>query len=216
MTNNGWLMTYSRNESCRSAKLIWINGAFGAGKTQAAHELCRRLPDSYLYDPENMGYFLRKHMPSSVARGDFQDFPAWRECNYAILKMLHEEYEGPIIVPMTIVDTRYFEELVGRLRADGIEVVHVALCASRDVLLARLKKRREGASSWAAQQIDRCVQGLQQETFLQQIDTDRMSMDEVVEEIATIAGIQLQPDRRSKLQKWKDRWSTQLKHIRWF
>ncbi|RJE90518.1 tunicamycin resistance protein [Paenibacillus sp. 1011MAR3C5] len=209
-------MTYSLSESSRSAKLIWINGAFGAGKTQASHELCRRLPGSFLYDPENMGYFLRKHMPSSVTRGDFQDYPAWRECNYAILKMLHEEYNGPIIVPMTIVDTRYFEEIVGRLRADGIEVVHVALCASRDVLLARLNKRREGANSWAAEQIDRCVQGLQQESFRHHIDTDPMSIEDVVEEIAEIAGVELQPDRRSKLQKWKDRWLTQLRHIRWF
>lgn len=196
--------------------LIWINGAFGAGKTQASHELCRRLPHSFLYDPENVGYFLRKQIPAAIARSDFQHFPAWRECNYAILKMLHEEYDGPIIIPMTVVDTRYFNEIVGRLRSESIEVVHVALCASREVLLKRLKTRRESSNSWAAQQIDRCVQGLQHESFRQQINTDHMSIDEVVEEIARIAGIQLQADPRSELRKRKDRWLTQLKHIRWF
>lgn len=213
---NGWLMTYSDREQAGSAKMIWINGAFGAGKTQASHELYRRLPGSYVFDPENMGYFLRKQMPASIARADFQEYPAWRECNYAVLKMLHREFDGPVIIPMTIVDTRYFEEIVGRLRSEGIEVIHVALCASREVLLKRLGKRREGPSSWAAQQIDRCIRGLQHESFRHQIDTDHMSIEEVVEEIALIAGVQLLPDLRSKLQKWKDRWLTQLRHMRWF
>ncbi|MGG2461054.1 hypothetical protein ACO0M4_14735 [Streptomyces sp. RGM 3693] len=32
--------------------LLWINGPFGGGKTQTAHELQRRLPGSVLCDPE--------------------------------------------------------------------------------------------------------------------------------------------------------------------
>ena len=39
-------------------KLIWINGAFGSGKTQTAYELNARISDSFVYDPENMGYFI--------------------------------------------------------------------------------------------------------------------------------------------------------------
>ena len=39
--------------------IIWLNGAFGAGKTQTAYELHRRLPGSYVYDPENAGFFMR-------------------------------------------------------------------------------------------------------------------------------------------------------------
>ena len=38
--------------------IIWINGAFGAGKTQAAYELRRRAENAYVYDPENAGYFI--------------------------------------------------------------------------------------------------------------------------------------------------------------
>lgn len=59
--------------------IIWINGAFGAGKTQTAYELHRRLPDSYVYDPENIGYFIRKNLPPALCEGDFQDYPMWRE-----------------------------------------------------------------------------------------------------------------------------------------
>ena len=39
----------------RDRMVIWLNGAFGAGKTQTAYELHRRLPDSFVYDPENAG-----------------------------------------------------------------------------------------------------------------------------------------------------------------
>jgi adenylylsulfate kinase-like enzyme len=31
--------------------IIWINGAFGSGKTQMAFEINRRLENSYVYDP---------------------------------------------------------------------------------------------------------------------------------------------------------------------
>jgi hypothetical protein len=34
--------------------LLWINGPFGGGKTQTAHELQRRLPGSVICDPEHV------------------------------------------------------------------------------------------------------------------------------------------------------------------
>ncbi|MGS2645429.1 hypothetical protein [Streptosporangium sp. LJ11] len=36
--------------------LLWINGPFGGGKTQTAHELRRRLPGSVVCDPEHVGF----------------------------------------------------------------------------------------------------------------------------------------------------------------
>ena len=41
--------------------IIWINGAFGSGKTQTAFELHRRIPNLYVYDPENIGSFIKKY-----------------------------------------------------------------------------------------------------------------------------------------------------------
>ena len=55
--------------------IIWLNGAFGAGKTQTAYELRRRLPGSYVYDPENAGFFIRDNLPPGLGLDDFQDFP---------------------------------------------------------------------------------------------------------------------------------------------
>lgn len=121
--------------------ILWINGAFGAGKTQTAFELHRRIPHSFVYDPENAGYFIRKNIPPSIKKPDFQEYPLWREFNYAMLKHIACEYDGVIIAPMTVVDPVYFEEIVGRLRTDGMTVKHFALCAPREVILQRLKSR---------------------------------------------------------------------------
>ncbi|MDR9856522.1 AAA family ATPase [Paenibacillus sp. VCA1] len=196
--------------------IIWVNGAFGAGKTQTSHELHRRIPNSYIYDPENAGYFIRKNVPVSMAKGDFQDHKAWRETNYSVIKYIYEEYDGTLIIPMTIVNPAYFDDIVGRLRRDGVVVHHFALCAAKETLLKRLRSRGENERSWAAQQIDRCIAGLSLPEFERQLHTDDMTISEVAETIAKAVNIQLVPDQRGSLRKKYDRIMTQIKHIRFF
>lgn len=53
--------------------LIWINGAFGSGKTQTAHELQRRVGSAHVADPELLGFALHKMLPAHE-RTDFQDY----------------------------------------------------------------------------------------------------------------------------------------------
>ncbi|BFH64748.1 AAA family ATPase [Paenibacillus azoreducens] len=196
--------------------IIWVNGAFGAGKTQTTHELHRRIPDSYIYDPENAGYFIRKNIPASMAKSDFQDHKMWRETNYGMIKYMHEEYDGTLIIPMTIVNPVYFDEIVGRLRRDGVVVHHFALCAAKETLLKRLRSRGENERSWAAQQIDRCIEGLSLPAFERQLQTDAMTIPEVAEAIAEAVNIELMPDNRGKLRRKYDNLITQIRHIRFF
>ncbi|WP_161487968.1 AAA family ATPase [Paenibacillus glacialis] len=191
--------------------IIWINGAFGSGKTQTSSELFRRIPNSFIYDPENTGYFIRKNIPKPIHKGDFQDFVMWRQFNYSMLKTIHDEFSGTIIVPMTIVSPEYFSEIVDRLREDGITVNHFTLCASKNTLLKRLRSRGEGKNSWAARQIDRCIAGLSHEVFQDHLDTDEMSIEDIVEQIAALTNSTLLPDRRSRLRKMIDRFITKLK-----
>lgn len=40
--------------------IIWVNGAFGAGKTTLGQHLHRRMPEALEFDPEYVGYLLRK------------------------------------------------------------------------------------------------------------------------------------------------------------
>jgi len=64
--------------------LLWLNGPFGGGKTQTAHEVRRRLPGSVVCDPEHLGIGLHRMMPRAL-RGNYQDIPAWRQSTRQVL-----------------------------------------------------------------------------------------------------------------------------------
>ncbi|WP_312668360.1 AAA family ATPase [Tissierella praeacuta] len=194
--------------------IIWLNGAFGSGKTTCAFELNRRLPNSFVYDPENIGYFIRNNTPKEIQKSDFQDHGQWRSFNYEMLKYIALEYLGIIIVPMTINNHQYYEEIIQRLRDDGIILKHYILYADKETILKRLNKRLERGETWAKSQIDRCIEVFNTEITEEKIITDNRSIDYVVEEIAKRSGVTLLPDKRTFLKKRIDRAITLIKHIR--
>jgi cytidylate kinase len=196
--------------------IIWINGTFGSGKTTTAYELQKRLENSFVFDPERFGYVLMKNVPKEISKDDFQDYPIWRETNYTLLKQVTESFKGIIIVPMTLTNEDYFQEIIGRLREDGIIVKHFTLSASKETIAKRLRKRFEGENSWAYQQMDKRLSFLSKETFQEHIQTDTLSIEEVVETIARLSSIEILPDQRSKVRKALDRFSVKLKEIGFF
>lgn len=194
--------------------IIWINGAFGAGKTTLAYELHRRIPNSFVYDPENVGYFIRNNAPKGILKDDFQDHAIWREINFSMLQTIDNDFNDTIIVPMTIVNPQYFNEIILKLRTNGAEVHHFTLLANRETLLRRLKSRGDGRNSWPAKQIDRCIANLSQDTFQIHIQTDNLKLEEIMDRLAKECNIELQPDNRGHLRKRIDRFITKIKHIR--
>lgn len=193
--------------------IIWINGAFGSGKTQAAYELHRRIKNSYVYDPENIGFFIRDNIPPKLKNRDFQNYYLWRTFNYDMLSYIAESYDGIIIVPMTITSEQYYDEIIGKLSKE-FTVKHFILSAAKETILKRLGRRFETKSSWAAQQIDRCIEAFSTSITEIKIQTDEMTIYEVVQEIAEQCSIKLSDDNRNKFQKALDRIITQYKHIR--
>jgi hypothetical protein len=119
--------------------IVWINGAFGAGKTTLAEELSRRLPEAVLFDPEYVGYILRRWVP--VPTGDFQDLPSWRELVIATGLSLRKHHAGTLIAPMTLINDDYLAEILGGLRAAGEDILHVFLDLDPAVLRQRLTDR---------------------------------------------------------------------------
>ena len=195
--------------------IVWINGAFGSGKTQTAAELHRRLEHAHVYDPENAGYFLRRNMPAEITAGDFQREPLWRQFNYELLTYMHTAYSGTIIVPMTLYDKTWFEEIIGKLEKDGVRIDHYILGASRETILKRLSKRLEKKNSWAAQHIDQCLEGfgaLKDRGMY--IDTNASSIYDTVETIAAQSRLCLKKDTGIKLVQAIRRAVIQLRHIR--
>ncbi|MEI3598800.1 MULTISPECIES: AAA family ATPase [unclassified Oceanobacillus] len=194
--------------------IIWLNGAFGSGKTTSAFELKRRLPNSFVYDPENIGYFIRKNTPKELHKSDFQDHEQWRSFNYSMLKYISNTYDGVIIVPMTVTNPQYYKEIIQKLTDDGIPLKHYILYANKETLLKRLNKRLERGETWTKSQIDRCIHAFHTDITEEKIITDNISVDFVVEEIAKRSNITLIPDDRTSLRKWLDRTMTLIKHIR--
>lgn len=194
--------------------IIWLNGAFGAGKTTSAFELNRRLPNSFVYDPENIGFFIRKNTPKATHMPDFQDYEQWRSFNYEMLRRIANEYDGTIIVPMTIVNRQYYNEIIQRLIDDGILLKHYILYANKETILKRLNKRLARGETWAKTQVDRCIHAFNHEITEEKIVTDNKSVDAVVEEIATRSELPILPDQRHAIKKLLDRGATLIKHIR--
>ncbi len=194
--------------------IIWINGAFGSGKTTCAYELNRRLPNSHVYDPENIGYFIRKNIPEKLNEPDFQDHEQWRLFNYEMLKYLSDAFDGVIIVPMTLVNRQYYDEIIGRLTKEGIDIKHYVLYAEKKTIEKRLNKRLERGNTWAKAQIDRCTYAFNHYIMEEKIITDNKSIDNIVEELAEKSGLTLVGEKRSRFKKLIDRSITLIRHIR--
>lgn len=52
--------------------IIWLNGAYGSGKTTIAELLHERIFPSWIYDPEEIGDFFRKNLPKEIQKDDFK------------------------------------------------------------------------------------------------------------------------------------------------
>jgi hypothetical protein len=118
--------------------IIWLNGAFGAGKTTLAAELHRRLPDAVVYNPEDVGLMLWKWLPPG---GDFQHLPSWRELVVSTALSLRRHHADTLIVPMSLIRDDYRAEILGGLADAGEEILHVFLELEAGVLRERLNAR---------------------------------------------------------------------------
>lgn len=193
--------------------IIWLNGAFGVGKTQTAFELNSRVPGSFVFDPEQLGFGLRKVVPRSM-RKDFQDHPVWREFTYKSLRYVSENFSGVIIVPMTVVNPLYYDQTVGMLLKEGLSVYHFTLLASRSTVLRRLRRRGDGSHSWGAYQLDRCLQSLSDEKFAIHLNTEGKAVETVAEDIAHSVGLDLTPPTWHPILRPLKRIMVQIRHVR--
>ncbi|GAA0654685.1 hypothetical protein GCM10009535_36830 [Streptomyces thermocarboxydovorans] len=207
--------------------LLWINGPFGGGKTQTAHEIQRRLPGSVICDPEHAGFGLQRMLPPEL-RGDFQELASWRQGVVEVLDLVLTKHEGVVIAPMTVTDSDYFAETVGRLRELGHDVRHFTLLAERETVLRRLRERhivavlrrltgqsaaRRG-ESWAVRQLDHCLERLAQPEFAEHLWTDRTSIPKTADRIAVLAGLKLRPHHGGPLRTKLQQARVGLRHIR--
>ncbi|MFY1678808.1 AAA family ATPase [Streptomyces sp. WMMC905] len=148
--------------------IVWVNGAFGSGKTTLVDEVRRRWPEALVYDPEMVGYVLREIV--EVPTGDFQDLRLWRRQVADLAVALVEEYRRPVLVPMTLVDPGYTAEIFGVLEGAGVTVHHFFLTVSEDELVRRIDgrsftpddpERDERVRRWCKSRIQVCVASME-------------------------------------------------------
>ncbi|GAA2288483.1 hypothetical protein GCM10010415_69810 [Streptomyces atrovirens] len=206
--------------------LLWINGPFGGGKTQTAHEIQRRLPGSVVCDPEHPGFGLHRMLPPGL-RGDFQDLRAWRQGVVEVLDLALTEQDGVVIAPMTVTDAGHFAETVGRLRELGHDVRHFTLLAERATVLRRLRERRIGefvryarakdgprGESWAVRRLDHCLERLSEPEFAEHLWTDHTTVPKTADRIAVLAGLKLRPNHEGRLRTRLRQAGVGIRHIR--
>jgi hypothetical protein len=146
--------------------LVWIDGAFGVGKTTVAKALARRWPAALSFDPEQLGFLLRRIGPPDLRTRDFH-------------------YGRPLIVPMALPDPRACDEIVGELRRSGLDVRHFLLLASDSTLRRRLLWRWSLPASrrWARAQIGRFPRAASAPDLATCLQTDRRRVQDLVAEI---------------------------------
>jgi gluconate kinase len=176
--------------------IIWLNGAFRAGKTTLAGELHRRVPEAVVYDPEDVGLMLWKWMPPN---DDFQDLPSWRELVVATALSLRRHHAETLIVPMSLIRDDYRAEILGGLADAGEEVLHVFLEADAGVLRERLNARvgipdnpgaNQSAREWALSRIDAAiVAAARQPGGTLMLRSDRLTPAELADEVLAAAGL---------------------------
>jgi hypothetical protein len=118
--------------------IVWLNGPFGVGKTTVAAELVRRMPGARTFDPERLGWALKRTV--GVFRpGDYQHLWLWRQSTVVAASRRARGTEL-LVVPMTVLRRGYLDELLQGLRRRGHDVRHVLLDASPDVLVERIEQ----------------------------------------------------------------------------
>jgi hypothetical protein len=154
--------------------VIWINGAFGVGKTAVARELAARIPNAHVVDPELIGYVLRR-LPFAPRR-DYQEFQAWRLLTRLLIRVA--ALRGTVIVPMTVVSPAVRREVIGRITRIRV----FALTASRSTLEGRIAGSGV-AQSWRLANLDCCLAALDDPHLGEHIDSENALPGELAERI---------------------------------
>jgi hypothetical protein len=171
--------------------IVMINGSFGVGKTTIAKLLRRSLPGSAIYDPEWLGFVL-KRLPKWVnlngsGSDDYQDIVLWRRSAVAGVRLFRLCASGPVIVPMAFSRRDYFDEVIAGIESLDSELRVFCLKAGLATIKKRLVERGtevEGpGTEWITRRIIECVEAHNDPHFGEPVDTEGRSAFEIAEEI---------------------------------
>jgi 8-oxo-dGTP pyrophosphatase MutT (NUDIX family)/predicted kinase len=181
--------------------IVWVNGAFGGGKTCTARELQALLPGGTLFDPEVVGDALRRLLPPGAdsAPDDLQDRSAWRQLVPAAAVALLSELPGPLIVPMALLRQDHRDEIFGALAASRVPVHHVRLHTEETILRKRIEADPSRTAEVRQRRLERIPEYRRALEWLdgdaEAVDTTELTPRQAAERIAGIvrSGVSLRP-----------------------
>jgi hypothetical protein len=167
--------------------IVFLNGAFGVGKTVVARHLRRRLPASAIYDPELLGFVLQR-LPRLAPRDteDFQDLPLWRRGSVRGIQLVRT-FRPTVLVPMTFSNLDYLREILSGVQRFDSQVRHFCLTAPLAVVEARLARRGSDpthrVTAWQLRRAAECCAAHAAPEFSEHVATDHRDVREVAMEI---------------------------------
>lgn len=167
-----------------------LNGTFGVGKTSVAQVLARILPNATLFDPEEVGKMVRRVTHEvrfgAEASDDFQDIALWRSLTVATAAGLVERYGRDLVVPMTLVNPAYLEEIRIGLSEVSEPLHHFCLTAPLEVIQHRLSERGDPPGSWPWQRTLAYHSRFEDEHYRIHVSTENRTPQEVAEHILSL------------------------------
>lgn len=118
--------------------IIWLNGAFGGGKTSTAAELAGILPGARQFDPEWVGYMLTTNLADQEFT-DFQQLPPWRTLVPAVMAEIAGLTGQHLITVQSVLVESYWQQLMAGLKRRSLDVFHVLLHAEPGELERRIR-----------------------------------------------------------------------------
>ena len=164
--------------------IIWLNGAYGVGKTTIGKLLKDELRPSFIFDPEAVGNGIRDNYPEELFYETFEQYDIWLKTCYEILKDISSHYDGTIIVPMTLLFKKSYQWIIRPLKEKGIDVRYIFLDADYETLYKRMvESGREEKDSWCVNHINDCLKQQKSDNNAIHINTVNRTPHEIVNDI---------------------------------
>jgi hypothetical protein len=167
--------------------IVFLNGAFGVGKTSVAHTMVRLDPRFRIVDPERLGWLLSR-VPVLGRCDDFQELPAWRAATTWHVAAAARRGRRWVLVPMAFSELATMNEIAAPL-ARVAPVVRVCLVARLETIRARLEARGlrdEEARAWAWRRSAECVAAHRDERFGLRVETEGQPVDDVARRVLAL------------------------------
>lgn len=161
--------------------ILWINGTYGVGKTSVANEIRNLYKyNSKVLEPDEIWMSSLKSNPKIIF-GDGtspQNNKNFIKILYSTIEKELLNYDGLLIVPMTITDSIGYDSLIERL-GNKYRLKHVILESKKEIIVKRINKDKERDKSFALTYLDINIKFLENIDEAIHIDTSNLTPKEV-------------------------------------